>query len=204
VTDLLVDGPEAGPKLVLAHGAGAPMDSRSMAAIASGLAARGVHVVRFEFPYMAARRRGERRPPDREPVLLAAWRAVVAELGPANRLTIGGRSMGGRMASMVADELGVRGLVCLGYPFHSPENPTRLRTKHLAGLRTPCLIVQGERDEFGSRQEVAGYALSPAIRIVWLPDGDHSFKPRQRSGHTEEENVARAIEVTAQLVLGGP
>src|SRR5690606_10507373 len=151
------------PILVLAHGAGGAMDEPGLDAIARGVAAAGVRVARFEFPYMAARRAdGRRRPPDREPVLLDTWRAVVAQLGgsgaspPGPRdLAIGGKSMGGRMASRVADELGVRALVCLGYPFHPPGAPERLRTAHLATLRTPTLIVQGTRDRVGTREEVA-------------------------------------------------
>ncbi|MFP5286233.1 MAG: alpha/beta fold hydrolase, partial [Thermoanaerobaculia bacterium] len=137
--DFLFDGPEsaAGPVVVLAHGAGAPMDSPFMNAMARGLAARGLRVARFEFPYMHRRRAaGERKPPDREPVLLGTWRAAIDALGGAERVVIGGKSMGGRMASMIADEAGVRGLVCLGYPFHPQGRPERLRVAHLADLRT--------------------------------------------------------------------
>lgn len=197
--ELLTDGPaDASSTLVLAHGAGGPMRTAFLATVARGLGKRGVRVVRFEFPYMAAKRKA----PDREPVLLDAWRAVAAELGGGDRLFIGGKSMGGRMASMVADELGVRGLVCLGYPFHPPGKPERTRTKHLETLRTPALIVQGERDPFGTRDDVAGYQLSPSIAIEWLPDGDHSFKPRASSGTTEAANLERAIEAAAAF-LGG-
>jgi predicted alpha/beta-hydrolase family hydrolase len=197
--DFLIDGPDdAAATLVLAHGAGGPMRSSFLATMARGLAKRGIRVVRFEFPYMAAKRKA----PDREPVLLDSWRAVVAELGGGAAVFTGGKSMGGRMASMVADELGVRGLVCLGYPFHPPGKPERTRTKHFETLRTPALIVQGERDPFGTRDDVAGYQLSDAIRIEWLPDGDHSFKPRASSGTTEPENLERAIEATAAF-LGG-
>jgi predicted alpha/beta-hydrolase family hydrolase len=195
--ELLTDGPsDAASTLVLAHGAGGPMRTAFLSTVARGLGKRGVRVVRFEFPYMAEKRKA----PDREPVLLDAWRAVVAELGGGPALFIGGKSLGGRMASMVADELGVRGLVCLGYPFHPPGKPERTRTKHLEALRTPTLIVQGERDPFGTRDDVAGYALSEAIRIEWLPDGDHSFKPRASSGTTEAENLERAIEATAAFL----
>ena len=191
----LTDGPDdAQHTLVLAHGAGGAMDSTFLNIIARGLAARGMRVVRFEFPYMARRREGGKRgAPDREPVLLDAWRNVVRELG--TDVAIGGKSMGGRMASMVADELGVRGLVCLGYPFHPPGKSQQLRTKHLAALRTPTLIVQGERDPFGTRDEVPGYELSAAIRVEWMTDGDHSFKPRAASGVTERDNLSRAVEL---------
>lgn len=185
--------------VVLAHGAGAPMDSPFMNAMAAGLAAGGVRVVRFEFPYMRRRREtGERRPPDREPALRAAWLATIAELGGGPGLVIGGKSLGGRMASLVADEAGARGLVCLGYPFHPPGQQDRLRTAHLGALCTPALIVQGTRDPFGTPEEVAGYALAPGIEVVWMADGDHSFKPRVSSGRTEGENLAAAV----RAVLG--
>lgn len=200
---LLFNGPEGGPVIVLAHGAGAPMDSPSLETIARGLAAAGLRVARFEFPYMRRRREtGKSGPPDREPVLRQAWHAVIAALGGAERLVIGGKSMGGRMASLIADEAGVRGLVCLGYPFHPPGQPDRLRTSHLRDLRTPTLIVQGTRDPFGTREEVAGYELSPRIRVVWLEDGDHSFKPRRSSGHTEAGHLAKAVEEVAGFVTG--
>ena len=196
--DLLADGPaDAALTVVLAHGAGAPMDSPWMTTVARGLAGQGLRVVRFEFPYMAQRRTdGRRRPPDRTPALLAAWRAVAARFDPA-RLVIGGKSMGGRMASMVADDLGVRGLVCLGYPFHPPGRPDRLRTEHLAQLRTPALVLQGERDPFGTRDEVAAYALSPAIRLAWLPGGNHDFTPPRASGRTGRQNLEEAIAAAA-------
>jgi hypothetical protein len=194
--DLLIDGP-AGPApltFAFAHGAGAPRDTPFMSFFAEGLAARGWRVARFEFPYMA-RRRGEggRPPPDRQPVLLETWRRIVAALGP-ERLVIGGKSMGGRMASLIADETGVRGLACLGYPFHPAGKPERLRTGHLADLKTPCLICQGTRDALGSAEEVAGYALSGSIRLHWAADGDHDLKPRKASGRTTEQNWTAALD----------
>ena len=156
--------------IVLAHGAGQPMDSPFMDAIAAGLAERGLRVARFEFPYMEARRtQGTKRAPDRPEALKEAWRAVVRGLGGGAGLVIGGKSMGGRVASMVADEAGVGGLVVLGYPFHPLGKPERLRTGHLAALRTPMLICQGERDRFGGREEVATYALAPTIAFHWCP-----------------------------------
>lgn len=199
----LCDGPAANsPTVVLAHGAGAPMDSPFMEVIARGVAERGLSVVRFEFPYMAGRREGgSRRPPDPAGVLEQCWRDVIEAVGPAGDLVIGGKSMGGRIASQVADEMGVRGLVCLGYPFHPPGRPDRLRTAHLEGLRTPALIVQGERDSFGTEAEVAGYGLSSAVRVAWLPDGEHSFRPRVRSGHTESQNLQAAVELVSDFCV---
>lgn len=194
-TDCLFDGPQDAPvTLALAHGAGAPMDSPFLNTVARGLSSGGVRVARFEFPYMRARRHGGRPGgPDREPVLREAWLEVIATLGGGPGVVVGGKSLGGRIASLVADEANVRALVCLGYPFHPPGRPDRLRTAHLADLRTPALIVQGTRDPFGGPGEVAGYALSKTIRIVWIEDGDHSFKPRVRSGRTERQNLEDAI-----------
>ena len=203
MVEFLSDGPEDAPVTVaLAHGAGAAMDTPFMAAMALGLGERGIRVVRFEFPFMAGRRRdGKRRPPDAAGKLIACWREVVGELGP-EALVIGGKSMGGRIASMIADEQGVRGLLCLGYPFHPAGRPDRLRIEHLAALATPTLILQGERDALGARDEVEQYALSSAIRLSWLPDGDHSFKPRKASGRSEQENLDTAVTVSAAFVLG--
>jgi len=198
------DGPGDAPLTVaLAHGAGAPMDSPFMETVAEGLAARGIRVARFEFPYMAKRRAdARRRPPDREPVLRQAWQTAIASLSPGapERLVIGGKSLGGRMASLVADEAGAGGLVCLGYPFHPPGRPERTRTEHLASLRTPTLILQGSRDPFGGPDDVAGYRLSPAVRVHWLADGDHGFKPRKASGRTEADNIADAVAALAGFV----
>lgn len=205
--DFLFDGPErAARTLVLAHGAGAPMDHRSMTYFAEALAGRGLRVARFEFPYMAMRREtGRKRPPDRLPVLLETWTGVIEQLSARSRLVIGGKSMGGRIASLVADgarDLGIDGLVCLGYPFHPPGRPEKTRTAHLAGLGTPTLIVQGERDALGSKSEVAGYRLSEAIEVHWLDDGDHGFKPRKASGRTEDENWREAVDRIAGFVEG--
>lgn len=197
---VLIDGPrDAAHTFVFAHGAGGAMDTPFMADVARTIAEQGIRVMRFEFPYMAARRQGQRRGPDRPPVLLQAWRDAVAEAG--GRVAIGGKSLGGRIATMIADEVEARCLVCFGYPFHPPGQPDRLRTAHLASLRTPSLILQGERDPFGTPDEVAGYVLSPSIAIEWMTDGDHSFKPRARSGLTEAQQRRRAGELAARFIL---
>ena len=186
MTAFLFDGPAEAPvTILLAHGAGAPMDSASMTAAAAALAAEGFRIARFEFAYMAARRSGHRKPPPRADTLTGEYRDAVTSLGAKGRLVIGGKSMGGRVASLVADEVyavgQIVGLLCLGYPFHPPEKPAQLRTAHLETLKAPTLICQGTRDPFGRREEVAGYALSPAIDILWLEDGDHDLKPRTTS-----------------------
>ena len=202
--ELIQDGPESAERtLVLAHGAGAPMDSPFLNELASAVAGRGIRVVRFEFPYMQRRRtEGRKGPPDRRPVLEERWREVLAGLGDPGRIFIGGKSMGGRIASHVADAAGVRGLVCLGYPFHPPGRPERLRTAHLADLATPTLILQGTRDPFGSPEEIAGYGLPPSVRVHYLEDGDHSFKPRKKSGRTLEQNMEEAVEAIGAFVAG--
>ncbi|MEO0422801.1 MAG: alpha/beta family hydrolase [Pseudomonadota bacterium] len=195
--EILKDGPQGAQlTVILAHGAGAPMDSPFMNGVAEDLGARGYRCLRFEFPYMAARREdGRRRPPSSQKKLLDTWReAVDLASAPAQQLIIGGKSMGGRMASLLADELEVAGLVCLGYPFHPAGKPERLRTAHLEALRTPTLIVQGERDALGNRAEVESYSLSPAIRVHWCPDGNHDLKPRKASGTTHEANLTEALE----------
>jgi uncharacterized protein len=199
---LIVDGPKTAAKTFLfAHGAGAPMDSSFMQRVAEGVATSGVRVVRFEFPYMQRRREtGKRGAPDPSPRLMQSFREIIGEQGGGSRLVIGGKSMGGRIASMVADEAAVLGLICLGYPFHPPGRADKTRTAHLENLRTPALIVQGTRDTFGGPEEVRGYKLSPAIRIEWLEDGDHSFKPRARSGRTEADNLRTAIARVADFI----
>ena len=205
--ELLITGPEdARRTLVLAHGAGQPMDAPAMELLAGGLAQAGVRVVRFEFPYMQRRRAsGRGGGPDRQPVLEETWRAVISRVaaahpGGAAAMAIGGRSLGGRIASLMADECGVGALICYAYPFHPPGRPAKLRTAHLANLRTPTLILQGERDPFGNQEEVAGYLLSSAVTVHWIADGDHGFKPRRRSGRTLEQNTAESVARTVAFL----
>lgn len=194
--ELIATGPGDGPGLLLAHGAGAAMDSRWMDDMAARLAARGIRVLRFEFAYMAARREGRRPPVPRADRVLDEYRAAWEEAGRPP--LIGGKSYGGRVASMVADSLAVSGLVCLGYPFHPPGRPDRLRTAHLEHLTTPTLVCQGERDPMGARDEVAGYALALAIDVAWAPDGDHDLRPRKAvSGRTLGENLDDAAAAIA-------
>ena len=199
---MLTDGPaDAAWTFLFAHGAGAGMDTPFMTTVASGLAQHGIRVVRFEFPYMARRRaEGGRRPPDRAPVLIDHFAARFPPPG-RGRVATGGKSMGGRMATMLAAQRGLGdAVVCLGYPFHPPGKPERLRIEHLRTLTTPTLIVQGTRDPFGGPDEVAGYDLSSSIQLHWLEDGDHGFKPRKASGHTLEEHLAATIETVARFL----
>lgn len=200
-TQFLFDGPEdARFTLLLAHGAGAPMDSAAMNAATKALAGKGFRVARFEFGYMAGRRTGEGpKPPPRAERVIPEYIEAVDDLGPTTGpLIIGGKSMGGRVASMIADKLHearrIAGLLCLGYPFHPSGKPDQLRTAHLQHLATPTLICQGARDPLGTREEVASYSLSDAIELLWLEDGDHDLKPRKAiSGFT----VAAHLETMA-------
>ncbi|WP_440466555.1 alpha/beta family hydrolase [Pseudomonas sp. YH-1] len=195
---------ELSATLVLAHGAGAPMDSPFMDDMALRLADRGISVVRFEFPYMAMRRAdGKRRPPNPQKQLLECWRQVYAQVRAevSGKLAIGGKSMGGRMASLLADELGADALVCLGYPFYAAGKPEKPRVAHLAELRTPSLIVQGERDALGDRPTVEGYSLSPAIQLRWLAAADHDLKPLKVSGLTHEQHLRSAVENIVTFLL---
>lgn len=189
--------------LILAHGAGAPMDSDFMSDMAARLAAQGVNVLRFEFAYMAQRRvDGRRRPPNPQAQLLECWRNVYASLRPhvTGRLAIGGKSMGGRMASLIVDELQVDALVCLGYPFYATGKPEKPRVAHLADIQTRTLIVQGERDALGNKETVAGYALSAAIEVLWIPAANHDLKPLKSAGVTYEQCLADTAQRIADLL----
>jgi uncharacterized protein len=207
MAEFLFDGPDtAKATILLAHGAGAPMDSASMNAVAKALARAELRVARFEFAYMASRRTAAgRKPPPRAELVMGEYMAAVDALKAKGPLIIGGKSMGGRVASMVCDDLfakgRVTGLLCLGYPFHPVGKPEQLRTAHLAGLQTPALIVQGTRDPFGTREEVKAYHLSKQIEILWLEDGDHDLKPRKSvSGFSVADHLATLAQAVSAWV----
>lgn len=199
--DFLSDGPKNAPLTVaLAHGAGAPMDSEFMNVFAAGIEKQGYRCVRFEFPYMVERRAtGKKRPPDRQPKLLECWTTVIDHFGPEN-LIIGGKSMGGRMATLIADDAKVRGVLALGYPFYGAGRTDKPRIEHLKGLRTPTLICQGKRDAMGSHETVTALTLSNMISYHWSEDGDHSLKPRKKSGRTQDQNWSEAIEAIGSFL----
>ncbi|MGB1877076.1 MAG: alpha/beta family hydrolase [Rhodospirillaceae bacterium] len=199
--DFLIDGPKnTGFTVVLAHGAGAPMDSEFMEVFAQGIADRGHKCVRFEFPYMAERRAtGKKRPPDRQPKLLDTWNSVINHFGP-KRLIIGGKSMGGRMAAIIADEASVRGVLALGYPFYGAGRADKPRIDHLINIQTPMLVCQGTRDPMGSHETITALTLSKAISYHWSEDGDHSLKPRKKSGRTQDQNWSDALDAIATFI----
>lgn len=196
-------GQDACGTIILAHGAGAPMDSDYLQALTGELNKAGMTVVRFEFPYMQQRRKtGKKRPPDRTPLMLDSWREVYGEIssreGLPQPVLIGGKSMGGRMASMVADEMDATGLCCFGYPFHAPGKPEKMRTDHLLDIQTPTLIFQGTRDPFGKPDELSPISFGGKLKIYWLEDGDHDMKPRKSSGLLQQEH----LKTVAVLVAG--
>ena len=207
---LLETGPDvATAALILAHGAGAAMTSPFLETMAGLLAERAIKVVRFEFAYMAARRDdGKKRPPPKAELLMPEYRAVldgiVARAGRKPRIFIGGKSLGGRVASMIADDAcaagKINGVLALGYPFHPPGKLENLRTAHLTGLKAPMLIVQGDRDPFGTKAEVEAMALSPHIQITWIGDGDHDLGPRGASGFTRKGNLTAAADAVAAFI----
>ncbi len=205
-TLLITGAADSQVRFLCGHGAGAAMDSPFLNLFAALLAERGVQTIRFEFKYMAARREGgKRKPPPKAETLMPEMLALIEEVGPGAPLIIGGKSMGGRVASLVAAQVykakQIKGLVCLGYPFHPPNKPESLRTQHLETLACPTLIVQGERDPFGPRPEVESYKLSKAIRYHWAPDGDHDLGPRGASGFTRKGNLAAAADAVAAFAL---
>ncbi|MEZ9762995.1 alpha/beta fold hydrolase [Vibrio splendidus] len=202
MNNVIIDGEDNPITFVFAHGAGAGMDHEFMQSVAKGLAFKGIRVIRFNFPYMIKRAEdGKRRPPDRAPKLLEAYQVVIEQCD-ADKLVIGGKSMGGRMASHLSEVDKVAAMACLGFPFHPPGKPEKYKGEHLAELQKPCLILQGERDTFGKREEFADFDLSDSIRVEFIPDGDHSFKPRKSSGYTEQQNIALTVEKLSAFIKG--
>ncbi len=196
-------GTNHSPIFIMAHGAGAPMDSDWMNDLTKALVTEGIQVVRFEFPYMVERREnGKKRPPNPQKALLETWNKVIEKVAKSHQgpLFIGGKSMGGRMASLIADEAPINGLIGLGFPFHAPGKEPGERIDHLRALKTKALIVQGTRDPMGTREDCDSYALSKKIQFHWLEDGDHSWKPRKKSGFTLEEHINEAAQVISQFI----
>ncbi len=207
MTDFLWTRPEETTvaTLLLAHGAGAAMDSPFMNRFAKMAALEGIAVARFEFPYMAARRvTGKKRPPPRADKLIDAFQSAINDVleqieGP---VLIGGKSWGGRVAAMTAGDPAlhacVSGVVCLGYPFHPDGKPEDLRLTPLQETTLPCLIAQGDRDAFGNQAEIAEYELPDSVEIIYLEDGSHDLAPRGKSPATWDGNMQQ----TAAAVRG--
>ena len=214
--NIIYDGPEDGPLCVFAHGAGAPMDSDFMETFTKGLADRGVRVARFEFPYMQERRDiGKKRPPNRQPELIACFNGVLELLGQPAVLI--GKSMGGRMASIIASSFlpaaseakdpingFIKGVCAIGYPFHPQGKPEKLRIEHLSDIDVPMSVIQGTRDALGNKESVQDLfddkRLPLSMSMLWLEDGDHDLKPRKKSGLTHQQHINEAIEYCASFI----
>lgn len=215
--NFIEDGPvNSNIKLLLAHGAGAPMDSDFMNALARLIGGMGIRVIRFEFPYMVLRRQdGKKRPPDRMPKILQSFEEALKCLVSSTpdteqRIFIGGKSMGGRAASLLAEQIessggpAIGGWLALGYPFHPPGKPDKLRTEHLLKTGMPGLAVQGTRDPFGNISEGLDKKIGQSTRIAWVEDGNHDLVPRKRSGRTQEENWLCAAKIASEFMLSAP
>ena len=200
----LIDEPahqQSSLTMVFAHGAGAGMDSEFMQSLAQGVAAQGIRVARFEFPYMARRRLdGKRRPPDTMPLLVEGFAQAIALQGGPEHCVAAGKSLGGRVASLLLAQAGCTAAVSLGYAFHPPAKPEQWRDSHWPQIAKPWLIVQGERDPFGTRPEVEPCGV-PA-HVHWLTDGDHDFKPRVRSGFNQRQLWQEAALRVAEFIKG--
>ena len=193
--------------LILAHGAGAPADSTFMEELSAALEREGIGTIRFEFPYMQKRRKdGKKRPPDREPVLLEYFSGVIdrvrAELGSGSLILVGGKSMGGRMASILASRRDdIDGVICFGYPFHPPGKLDRWRTAHFRDLNCPILVLQGTRDPFGKPDELVDHQQDlEAIDLRWLEGGNHDFQTLKSQPQTQSELIAQAARETRIFV----
>ena len=202
-------GPKRGADraVLLAHGAGADMHAPALTTVADALADAKIPSLRFDFPYRVAGRRG----PDRAPVLMAAVREAAAGLAtrtklPPERLVLGGRSMGGRICSMVAAEDGAAGLALLGYPLHPPGKPEQLRVEHFAKLRMPVLFASGTRDSFGTPEELKRQAkkIKGKVAFHWVDTGDHGFKPLKSSGLTVDEALAGVADAVVSFITNLP
>ena len=202
-----VDGEASDTLVVFAHGAGAGMDSDFMVQMATGLAQQGVQVCRFNFNYMQINKdEGKRRPPERMPKLVEHFEQVIAEViakQQPKQVYLMGKSMGGRVATILCEHLNfpVKGVLCLGYPF-IPIKGGNPRLEPLEKCQVPVHIIQGDRDRFGNQQQVRDWILPKSVTFSWVPDGDHSFEPRKRSGHTWEENLNFSIAEIIKFIGG--
>lgn len=203
----VLEGDPANTLILLAHGAGANMNSDFMQAISSGLVTKGLQVMRFNFPYMQANVvDGKKRPPDRTPKLLACFTEMldIALSQPqVKRVVLMGKSMGGRMAATLACDPNlitcIDRVICLGYPF-IPLKGGEPRLAPLNDCQVPVLVLQGERDKFGGKVQISTWPLKNNVQIHYLADGDHSFIPRKSSGITEAANLTLAVDLSAKFI----
>jgi predicted alpha/beta-hydrolase family hydrolase len=188
---------------VFAHGAGADMHHEFMKTMTQLLVDNHISVLRFNFPFMIKRvEDGRRYPPDRMPKLINAYLSTLDKLSHDLPVFIGGKSMGGRVAATLAAEVlqYVKGVVCLGYPFHPQNKIEKLRLEPLQQTKLPILVIQGERDALGNQQEISEYVLSDLCDVKFLPDGDHNLKPRIKSGFTRQQHIDTTVEFILKFI----
>jgi predicted alpha/beta-hydrolase family hydrolase len=204
-----VDDPIA--QIIFAHGAGANMQHDFMQQLTDLFNQANINVLRFNFPFMDKRiALGKRCPPDRMPKLIECYKEVVNDFVASTKsgkplpLFIGGKSMGSRVAATLASDEDVfnkiQGVFCLGYPFHPAKNTEKLRLEPLQDTQKKVLIVQGERDALGSELEIKNYELSNLCQCVFLNDGDHSLKPRVKSGFTHAQHMRSSVNIIKQFI----
>lgn len=189
--------------VIFAHGAGADKSHEFMETVSKALNAENINVLRFNFPYMDARlAQGNRRPPDRMPKLLLCYETVIDALKTNLPVFLAGKSMGGRVAATLAndEEINVRGVMCLGYPFHPQKQPEKLRLEPLQATQKPILILQGSRDALGNEEEIADYEISAYCHCVFFTDGDHNLKPRVKSGFTHIQHINAAVNEMVKFI----
>jgi uncharacterized protein len=194
----------AGMTFILGHGAGVNQLQSFMVLFARGLAERGIDCLTFNFPYMEQ----GRKIPDKAEKLEACFRAVIAAASAhktlkGNRVAIGGKSMGGRIASQVAaagDAGEIAGLVFLGYPLHPPGRPEKMRDKHLPDIKSPMLFIQGSRDTFGTEDEIRAVVkrLKLPATLYFVKDGDHSLKAPKSAGVPQPQIYENAMDHVAE------
>lgn len=187
--------------VIFAHGAGADMSSEFIEQFSALLNERHLNVILFNFPYMQQRIiDGKRRPPNKMPVLCESYQHRIEQYQQPLPLFIGGKSMGSRVAATLAEQPKVTGVYCLGYPFHPQKQPQKLRLEPLQQTNKPVLIVQGDRDLLGNKDEILSYSLASNIQIAYLTDGDHDLKPRVKSGYTHQQHKVAAADLLVNFI----
>ncbi|MDG1750667.1 MAG: hypothetical protein P8I03_03255 [Thalassotalea sp.] len=196
--------PNATALVIFAHGAGADKSSDYMQTMAELLNVHKINVLRFNFAYMDRRLADNKRyPPERMPKLLTCLNSVLSQIDTSLPVFLAGKSMGGRVAATLAEsELEkVKGVMCIGYPFHPQKQPEKLRLEPLQKTLLPILIVQGDRDALGNESEIADYEISSLCQVSFLADGDHNLKPRVKSGFTHQQHLQSAINLMKNFII---
>ena len=202
--NILINGPKKAKNiLLLAHGAGAPMDSMFMNTISDGLNKNGIITIRFEFPYMSKKRSGKNTFPDKFDMLCEFYNKIyfkIKKTNPDKNIWLGGKSMGGRVSSEISRSLDIKGVIVFGYPFHPINKLDKIRLESLQLSGPPILIIQGTRDKFGTIAEVKKYKIHKNNTICWIKDGDHSYNTLKKSILSSEEAIIQAYNEASLFI----